>query len=361
MTMKKGRPAIIIVFAVITLLVLAYLVMPIDIFEEAVPTARAYASPTGWPPTASYDIEATFYARVKELGFYQPPQYLEKDGVRFFNAQCYCGTGTLPANIGAMKCEENAVARIIKGDMATPNPTYVPSCSGTSYSYVYGYVEYEKYYLSTVTPAQLQTEWEAEAGSIADPFIISSGLVYQEVTTGLAGSGEALYTFAVSNPGAYKIVMLVDAPTVGSNSLFVNVNVQPDNSMIWDIPVTSGVEWRNVSWRGGAIGEVYEPPKIFQLSAGVCTLFIRGRERNTKIDAIRLVQVTTLTPTVTVIPPTTTRTPTLTATNTPIPPTATYTASATSTKTYTPTSTPTLTPSIECHYYESVGKDICVR
>ena len=153
------RKILVIAGCIAALLILAYLLMSIDVFEaQGTATPRGYASPTNWPPTASYDIEATYYARIKELGFYQqPPQYLEKDGTRYLNAQCYCGLGTLPANIGAMKCEANAVAKIIQGSMSTPNPAYAPSCPGTAYAYVYGQVVYEKYYLATATATATPT------------------------------------------------------------------------------------------------------------------------------------------------------------------------------------------------------------
>lgn len=116
-----------------------------------------YASPTNWPPTAEYDIKATQIARIKELGFWMPPQYLIKDGVMYKNAACYCALGTMPASVGAMPCEEGVGAKIIVGNLATPDPTHVPQCAGTGYAYAFGEVQYERIELATATPTPTKT------------------------------------------------------------------------------------------------------------------------------------------------------------------------------------------------------------
>jgi hypothetical protein len=74
----------------------------------------------------------------------------------------------------------------------------------------------------------------------------------------------------------------VNAPDDGSDSFFVNIDNDPNNTMVWDIPITKGFETRTLSWRGS------DGAKTFSLSEGEHKLVLRGREAYTKIDKIWL-------------------------------------------------------------------------
>jgi hypothetical protein len=59
--------------------------------------------------------------------------------------------------------------------------------------------------------------------------------------------------------------------------------------MIWDIPLTSGLAERTVSWRGGGSPESSEfVPKIFTLAAGAHTLIVRGREADCELGTLTI-------------------------------------------------------------------------
>jgi YD repeat-containing protein len=131
---------------------------------------------------------------------------------------------------------------------------------------------------------------EAEDGLVSAPFMIGDGAVWQEVETTDPGDGGLLrLDFEVVAAGAYTIRVLVDAPNAGADSFFLNIDTEPvAPEMIWDIiPLTNGLEDRLVNWRGsGAVNDPEFAPKSFVLSAGSHTLYIRGREANTKINRI---------------------------------------------------------------------------
>ncbi|MFC1727437.1 glycosyl hydrolase family 28-related protein [Patescibacteria group bacterium] len=138
--------------------------------------------------------------------------------------------------------------------------------------------------------------WEAEGGNISSPFLIDGGLVYQTTEasspTDSANSGRAVYDFSLNQPGNYLVKAVVNADSTNSNSFWINIDTEPtDPTMIWDIDLTSGLEERTVSWRGSGTFDNNEfDPKVFSLTAGQHTLIIRGREANTQIDKISLVQ-----------------------------------------------------------------------
>jgi hypothetical protein len=136
-----------------------------------------------------------------------------------------------------------------------------------------------------------ELEWEAEEGYVAPPFLVTDEYIVQRVeTTDVAMSGRASYRFHIETAGDYLVKMVVDAPDEGANSLFVNIDAEPDEpGMIWDIEVTDGFEGRTVSWRGAGTPTASEfVPQVFSLTAGEHTLIIRGREANTRVDRIQL-------------------------------------------------------------------------
>jgi hypothetical protein len=132
---------------------------------------------------------------------------------------------------------------------------------------------------------------EAEAGTIAAPFVVAAGAISQPVTTDLAGGGRATYSFTVTNAGDYVIRALVNAPSLTENSFYVNIDAEPqDPYMTWDIlPPTSGFENRIVSWRGNGTADSNEIARVvFTLQAGSHQLIIRGREANAQLDSLNI-------------------------------------------------------------------------
>ncbi len=133
--------------------------------------------------------------------------------------------------------------------------------------------------------------WEAEHGEITAPFAVLNGIVSQNVlTSNPADGGRALYRFTILEAGNYNIKAVVNAADANSNSFFVNMDTEPDISMIWDVPMTNGFEERFVSWREdiGPNG-IASNAKVFSLSSGEHTLIIRGRESTVLLDSLEVV------------------------------------------------------------------------
>jgi len=133
----------------------------------------------------------------------------------------------------------------------------------------------------------------ADSGVITSPFVTNNGTVYQNVLTGVTTGGRAAYTFTIPSPAPYFLSASVNAPDGGANSFYVNIDAEPtDPSMMWDIPVTSGFTNQFVTWKG----EGGSAPKMFNLSAGVHQLIVRGREANAQLGMISIVPVSSLFP-----------------------------------------------------------------
>jgi hypothetical protein len=131
----------------------------------------------------------------------------------------------------------------------------------------------------------------ANSGTITSPFIITNGYVYQRIETGVANGGRAVYNFTTTNTlGHYFIQVLVNAPNDGANSIFLNIDAEPqDPYMIWDIPITSGFMQQTAAWRGNGTFDNDEfVPKVFILNPGAHQLIIRGREANTLFQTITI-------------------------------------------------------------------------
>jgi hypothetical protein len=144
-------------------------------------------------------------------------------------------------------------------------------------------------------PAANGLSFEAEAGTVSAPFVVSGGAISQAAQTDVTSGGRAAYTFVVTNAGNYVIQAVVNAPSEAENSLYVNVDGEPqDPAMIWQIPVTSGFESLVVSWQGAGTYDAPQfVPKVFALSAGTHQLIVRGREPNTQLDRIGMVLLPT--------------------------------------------------------------------
>lgn len=173
---------------------------------------------------------------------------------------------------------------------------------------------------ASVTPTPLSgLSWEAESGSILQPFLVTPGsptYISQSIDTfDPALGGRASYRFNITSPGGYIVNVVVNGPSFGS-SAFVNIDAEPiAPDMVWDVANTGGVYQQvSVSWRG--TGSTPLSPKIFDLSAGQHELIIRGREHDLLIDRVSIVPLApnTSTPAVTL---TRTSAPSFTTSSTP--------------------------------------------
>jgi hypothetical protein len=133
----------------------------------------------------------------------------------------------------------------------------------------------------------------ATSGGYSAPFAASGSTLSQNVQTVDLSGGRADYLFYVATAGEYAMVAVVNAPTDGNNSFFVNIDatpVVPDS--IWDVyPLTSGFATRVCSWRGN--GSDVAPqfsPMYFNLSSGLHDLQIYGREANTILQSVSLIK-----------------------------------------------------------------------
>ena len=101
-----------------------------------------------------------------------------------------------------------------------------------------------------------------------------------------------MYSFNIVNAGNYLVSAMVIAPSLGEDSLYVNIDAEPtDPLMIWDIPVSSTLTNATVSWRGTGNSDPAAAqyiPKVFYLAAGTHQLIILGREANTTLGTITI-------------------------------------------------------------------------
>lgn len=152
----------------------------------------------------------------------------------------------------------------------------------------------------TATPSPIANPdlmFEAESGTIVAPFeIFNDYIIQRSEITNPELAGKAMYQFNVPQAGTYKVIANLEAANGASNSLFVNIDSNPqDPTMIWDImPRTTGFENREVSWRGtGTATDNEFQPKLFQLNQGTHSLILVGREASVKINYLRLEKVPT--------------------------------------------------------------------
>jgi hypothetical protein len=147
-------------------------------------------------------------------------------------------------------------------------------------------------------------EFEAEDMSLTSPMVTvddptaSGGKFIQSGTT---AAGVASYVFQVPDGGEgdYRIEGRVIAANGGDDSFYVSMD-QPSTAGIdaWDIyyeiPETersTSWGWDEVTYRGSGVYNCPQSdPKIFDLSKRVYTLYIHGKETNTKLDVVRIVK-----------------------------------------------------------------------
>ena len=138
--------------------------------------------------------------------------------------------------------------------------------------------------------------FSATSGVITSPFVVTNGYIYQPspVQSTITNGGTATYTFNITNAGNYVIQALVNAPTNGMDSFFVNIDAMPtDPYMIWKIlPATVGFQNEVVCWQGtGAYNTPEFVPEVFNLTAGTHQLIIVGREAGTELQSISILQM----------------------------------------------------------------------
>jgi hypothetical protein len=135
--------------------------------------------------------------------------------------------------------------------------------------------------------------FEADSGDITAPFIITNGYIYQAIQTGVTNGGRASYSFTISNSGEYVVQGVVNAPSDAENSLYVNIDAEPqDPAMVWQIPITTGFESLLVNWQGNGTSDNPQfVPKVFTLAPGIHQLIIRGREPNTQLETLAILSV----------------------------------------------------------------------
>lgn len=120
----------------------------------------------------------------------------------------------------------------------------------------------------------------ATEAKLTGPFVLKDGAISQPATTGLGDGGRAVFTIQVATAGEYFVIGTVNAPDENSNSFFLNIDAEPQETMIWDLENTSGFEERTSNWRGNGDSESNGEfvPKSFKLTAGEHKLIVGGRE-----------------------------------------------------------------------------------
>jgi hypothetical protein len=146
----------------------------------------------------------------------------------------------------------------------------------------------------------------AATSGVITNFTVGANFISQGSTvTDPNAGGSAVYTFAITNAGYYLIQAVINAPDASANSVYVNIDAQPQEpTMVWDVvTMTSGFEPRIVSWRGtGTPDNNQYVPKFFNLTQGTHQLVVRGREANTQIQSFKILQTPAPPPNFRVLP-----------------------------------------------------------
>jgi len=106
-----------------------------------------------------------------------------------------------------------------------------------------------------------------------------------------ANGGLVEWRVTIPADGDYTLTATVNAPSTGNNSFFIDFDNNPpaNPGAIWDIsPLTTGLESRQVGWRGIGTSLPQFPTNVWNLTAGIHTLYLRGREANTLLDEITI-------------------------------------------------------------------------
>ncbi len=135
-------------------------------------------------------------------------------------------------------------------------------------------------------PLMSGLEFSAASGLIETPFTLDSGVLSQPVkTTDPVLGGRARWRVTIPKTGFYSVTASVNAPSTSENSFYIDWDKE-SFPVTWVIPVTKGFESRVARWVDQNTG-IWDP-RIWELTKGVHTLIIRGREPNTLIESIRI-------------------------------------------------------------------------
>jgi hypothetical protein len=210
-----------------------------------------------------------------------------------------------PLTWGWMLSSNGSASILVQGGSNGVSPiffTYPPSAAGSVYWWTLAVTDAVTLAVSEsqlsvsaeapITPNQ-NLIFETPLGVLAAPFVATNGYICQSTqATSVTNGGRAAYTFNLTNSGSYIIETLVSVAAVGSNSFWVNIDSEPqDPTMIWSAPVTSGFERAVVSWHESAIdSRQRHSPTVFNLTAGVHTLIIRGRDPGPELRQVSIVR-----------------------------------------------------------------------
>ena len=147
---------------------------------------------------------------------------------------------------------------------------------------------------AATVPLMGSLSFPAEDGLIEAPFQINTslpGLIFQSVETATpVNGGLARWRVTIPVTGSYVVSASLKAPDVGANSLFLDFDQEPVTpTAIWDIvPFSEVTEDRIANWRGSGGATSEFNPKVWSLTAGIHTLYLRGREPAVEIDTITI-------------------------------------------------------------------------
>lgn len=139
--------------------------------------------------------------------------------------------------------------------------------------------------------AQEEVVLDLMSGKVTAPFLFSNSCLLQTIDTDLSGGGRAVYTFTITNGGSYAVMALVHAPRADGNAFYVNIDAEPEGSMIWEIPQHDGFTNRFAFWAVKGSGPAaWLQPKFFSLGEGEHQLVLRGKSAHVRIQRLLLVR-----------------------------------------------------------------------
>lgn len=218
----------------------------------------------------------------------------------------------------------------------TPTPSPTPTLGPTA--------------TATPTVPLQDWQWEAEAGTLTPPMATApddeaSACVYVGTAEHFSDTAAASFSVQINDEGDYYLWARVMGLSHAENSLFLQIDDRPILEFHFPEPFNIWL-WA----RAHDQSTIDLIPHHF--SPGAHTITFRGRERNSRLDAVLLTNDRDDTPAMPLTPcidgNTPTPTPTITPTRTPTPspsPIPTATATATPSPTPTPSPSPTGTPS----------------
>ncbi|HLX71617.1 MAG TPA: Ig-like domain-containing protein [Verrucomicrobiae bacterium] len=136
-------------------------------------------------------------------------------------------------------------------------------------------------------------DFGVESGTISAPFSLADFAISQPMNTGLSAGGKAVYSFTVTNSGDYLIYALVRAKNPFGNSVFVNIDGEPQEpDMLWEIsPTQSNFEQQIVAWNQAYAADPGSN-RVYSLSSGEHQLIIRGKSSLVALQHIWIRPVT---------------------------------------------------------------------